>query len=124
MTKKGAANFLRWKFYEDLRMDKIKLHSLTASHPDYDHYGGMLDLLNGELYDGRTFDVEVDHFYHNGMGRFQGDDPFGEMKSGSVNPFPNPGWAFRLTILSSLICSMTSTLSHHHPTHSLGRSPT
>ena len=37
MTKKGAANFLRWKFYEDLRMGKISLHSLTMSHPDFDH---------------------------------------------------------------------------------------
>ena len=62
MTKKGAANFLRWKFYEDLRMGKIKLHSLTASHSDNDHYGGMLDLLGERLYDGRTFRTEVENF--------------------------------------------------------------
>ncbi|MEL7449464.1 MAG: hypothetical protein AAFN78_09660, partial [Pseudomonadota bacterium] len=89
MTKKGAANFLRWKFYRDLGMDRIKLHSLTASHSDFDHYGGMLDLLSGELYDGRTFDVEVAHFYHNGMGRFVGDDPLGKLKSGAIGPLPN-----------------------------------
>lgn len=88
MTKKGAANFVRWKFYEDLRESKIRLHSLTASHPDYDHYGGMLDLLSGKLYDGRTFDVEVENFYHTGMGRFDGSNPLGKMTSGSVDPFP------------------------------------
>ena len=91
MTKKGAANFVRWKFYEDLRESKIRLHSLTASHPDYDHYGGMLDLLSGELYDGRTFDVEVENFYHTGMGRFTGSNSLGRMNSGSVAPFPNSG---------------------------------
>ena len=92
MTKKGAANFLRWKFYEDLRLRKITLHSLTASHPDYDHYGGMLDLLGEELYDGRTFKVEVENFYHTGMGRFDDNDmPLGQMHRGQVPTLPNNG---------------------------------
>lgn len=89
MTKKGAANFLRWKFYSDLRMGRITLHSLTASHPDYDHFGGMLDLLSGQLFDGRTFDIQVDHFYHCGMGRFTGSDPLGKQRQGTVGAFPS-----------------------------------
>lgn len=92
MTKKGAANFLRWKFYEDLRMRKIKLRTLTASHPDLDHYGGMLDLLGEKLYDGRTFRTEVDVFYHCGMGRFDGANPLGRMQTGQTPPLPISGY--------------------------------
>lgn len=88
MTKKGAANFVRWKFYNDLRRNKVELESLSASHPDYDHYGGMLDLLRGELYDGRTFDVEVNNFYHCGMARFDAGNELGVMENGMVTPFP------------------------------------
>ncbi|MEL7498259.1 MAG: hypothetical protein AAFN77_11655 [Planctomycetota bacterium] len=89
MTKKGAANFLRWKFYEDLRMGKIELENLIMSHPDMDHYGGMLDLLGERLYDGRQFKVSVNNFYHGGMGRFYGTNPLGKTKSGTVAPLPN-----------------------------------
>lgn len=92
MTKKGATNFVRWKFYQDLKMRKIKLHSLTASHPDHDHYGGMLDLLGEKLYDGRTFRTEVDVFYHCGMGRFEGSNPLGALHSGQVAALPNSGY--------------------------------
>lgn len=90
MTKKGAANFLRWKFYEDLRQDRISLHSLTATHPDFDHFGGMTDLLSEKLSDGRQFKVEVENFYHCGMGRFDGDKAkcLGKTEPGRVAPFP------------------------------------
>ncbi len=77
MTKKGAANFVRWKFVEDLRQGGVKLANAIVTHPDEDHFGGMIDLLSGTLADGRTFGVEVDNFWHCGMGRFATDPPLG-----------------------------------------------
>ena len=87
MTKKTAANFIRWKFIQDLRMDRVSLDSIVVTHGDLDHYGGLIDLLSGRLYDGRRFDVEVGTLYHNGLGRFR-DSELGERVSGEVPPFP------------------------------------
>jgi beta-lactamase superfamily II metal-dependent hydrolase len=71
MTKKGAANFLRWKFIRDLRRDKVSLKSIVLTHADFDHFGGLIDVMAGTLYDGSRFDIEVENFLHNGLGRFQ-----------------------------------------------------
>jgi metal-dependent hydrolase (beta-lactamase superfamily II) len=72
MTKKGAANFIRWKFLDDLGREGVSLKNMILSHPDFDHYGGMLDVLAGKVMrPDRTFPVEVENFYHNGMGRLE-----------------------------------------------------
>lgn len=89
MTKKGAANFLRWKFLTDLRRQKVSLATVIVTHPDYDHYGGLLDVLSGTLFDGRTFEVEVENFYHSGMARFKAAPKLGKTAKGEVQPFPN-----------------------------------
>ena len=49
MIKKGAANFLRWKFIYELQKDSVVLANVIVTHPDFDHFGGLLDLLGGEL---------------------------------------------------------------------------
>lgn len=78
MTKKGAANFVRWKFVKDLRLPGVKLANVVVTHPDEDHFGGMLDVLSGTLADDplglRSFKVQVANFWHCGMGRFA-DNP-------------------------------------------------
>lgn len=88
MTGKGAANFIRWKFIRDLERDRVQLKNLIVTHPDYDHYGGCLDLLAGRLADGRTFDVEVGNLRHCGIGRFDDAPALGALQSGKVGPFP------------------------------------
>jgi beta-lactamase superfamily II metal-dependent hydrolase len=89
MTKKGAANFIRWKFIEDLGRDAVELENVILSHMDFDHYGGMIDLFAGEVQRPvRTFDVEVENFYHNGMGRFAAAPKLGAMVRGTVPPLP------------------------------------
>jgi beta-lactamase superfamily II metal-dependent hydrolase len=92
MTKKGAANFVRWKFVDDLGRGKVQLENVIVSHPDFDHYGGLLDLLAGRLHDGRTFPVEVANLYHSGMGRFAAAPKLGRTASGSVAPLPYPDY--------------------------------
>jgi beta-lactamase superfamily II metal-dependent hydrolase len=85
MTKKGLANFVRWKFMEDLGKQKVRLENLILSHPDYDHYGGMIDLLKGKVQrPDREFTVEVENFYHPGIGRFASTPRIGRIKSGTV----------------------------------------
>ncbi len=89
MTKKGAANFLRWKFQTDLGRRVVHLKNLILSHPDFDHYGGMIDLLNGKVQrPERTFEVAVDNFFHNGMGRFAKAPKLGKAMSASTGPLP------------------------------------
>ncbi len=59
------------------------------THSDYDHYGGLLDVLSGRLFDGRTFELEVENFYHSGLGRFKASPKLGETAQGEADPFPN-----------------------------------
>ena len=92
MTKKGAANFVRWKFIDDLQRDSVHLANMVVTHPDADHYGGMIDLLSGVLPDGRTFGIEVDRFWHGGIGRFKDGEKLGTVRADtSLLPLPNPG---------------------------------
>lgn len=58
------------------------------SHPDYDHYGGLIDLFSGKLYDGREFSIEVKTLYHSGLARFKDDPTLGRTTAGRVGPFP------------------------------------
>jgi beta-lactamase superfamily II metal-dependent hydrolase len=88
MTKKGAANFLRWKFQEDLKRDGVELEDIILTHPDFDHYGGLCDVLRGDLNDGRTFPVSVQTFYHSGMGRFADAPKLGATVRAEVAPPP------------------------------------
>lgn len=90
MTRKGAANFVRWKFIDDLRRDKVTLKNMVVTHPDADHYGGMIDLLSGALPDGRSFGIEVQNFWHCGIGRFKDGDKLGALRSDtSITPLPH-----------------------------------
>lgn len=88
MTKKGTANFLRWKFQDDLLQQTIALANVVVTHPDADHYGGLIDVFSGTLADGRTFPVTIDNFYHNGLGRFATAPKLGQTQAGEVPPFP------------------------------------
>ena len=91
MTRKGAANFVRWKFMEDLRRHEVELASMLYTHNDFDHYGGLIDVLSGTLADGRTFPVRVHNFYHNGMPLYDDAPRLGASVDGNVAPFPVPG---------------------------------
>ena len=45
-TRKNAADFVDWKFFEDYGQDTIALDAMIVSHCDADHYGGLWDLLD------------------------------------------------------------------------------
>jgi beta-lactamase superfamily II metal-dependent hydrolase len=111
MTKKGATNFIRWKFLDDLGKDAVSLKNVIVSHPDFDHYGGMLDLLAGKvLRPERTFPVKVENFYHSGMGRFSSEPKLGKMVQGSVAdlPFDDYGMGTDDQFITELLDGKTS----------------
>ncbi len=110
MTRKGAANFIRWKFITDLRRDAVELETVILSHPDYDHYGGLVDLFRGRLEDGRTFQVRFARFFHNGIGRFARSPSLGATTRGSADP-PPPipgGVSARGTFITELLSGRSS----------------
>lgn len=88
MTKKGAANFVRWKFLEDLREDRVTLANVILTHADADHYGGLVDLLGGRLPFHAPFAVEVGCFLHGGLARFRSRPALGRTRAGRVGAFP------------------------------------
>ncbi len=72
---KSAADFIDWKFFHDYRMDRIELDAMIASHNDYDHYGGLDDLLDVAQTDELdTRGISVEAFYHAGVSWWVGDD--------------------------------------------------
>ncbi len=90
MTKKGPANFVRWKFVDDLGEQGVRLENVVISHSDFDHYGGLINLLAGKVTrPDRTFPVEVAHLYHCGVARFADAPKLGAMASGKVYPLPH-----------------------------------
>ena len=118
MTKKGLANFVRWKFIDDMGKTKVKLHSVTLSHPDFDHYGGMINLFEGKVQrPDRTFDVEVENFYHPGMGRFKNEPNLGKTKSGTVAepPFDEYGVNGSDDFITELLSGKSSFKSPARP---------
>jgi len=122
MTRKGAANFLRWKFQDDFEQTAIALESVTMSHPDYDHFGGLTDVLAGVLppsagHPERRFEVRVENFYHGGMGRFASGDPLGRTRRGEVEPFPRGGHRMRRegTFITELLGGKTDFRSPARP---------
>lgn len=88
MLGKGAPNFIRWKFQNDLQQPGISLESVILTHPDFDHFGGFLDVLAGDLHDGRTFPIEVKNYYHPGLARFASEPTLGTTEPGRVAAFP------------------------------------
>jgi beta-lactamase superfamily II metal-dependent hydrolase len=88
MTKKGAPNFVRWKFLEDLQAKEVAFENVILTHGDADHYGGLIDLFEGRLPFHPRFDVGVRNFFHNGIGRFRARPALGRTRRGTVAAFP------------------------------------
>jgi beta-lactamase superfamily II metal-dependent hydrolase len=87
MLRRGAPNFLRWKFKTDLRRDRAQLENVLITHADFDHYGGFVDILAGEV-GGEPFPVDIAKLYHAGIGRFAAAPKLGAFVEGRVAPFP------------------------------------
>jgi len=98
MLKKGISNFLHWKFIEEIGGDSVALESVIVTHPDADHYGGLVDVFAGQTYEPdsstgeqkpqKSFDVTVENLYHCGLAKFAKGPTLGARVAGTVAPFP------------------------------------
>lgn len=76
---KIAADFLYWKMFVDqswknefnFRKRPFRLEAVVCTHPDYDHFGGFMDMTEKV----KLKTLEYGTIYHNGMGRFGGKTP-------------------------------------------------
>ncbi|MDX2507905.1 MAG: MBL fold metallo-hydrolase [Gammaproteobacteria bacterium] len=114
---KGAVNFIRWKFNRDLRKS-AEFASVVLSHPDFDHYGGLINLLSGDLGDGSAhFPVTVHNYYHSGMGRFDSTYALGMHHRGEIDSFPVGGFRLRRkdSFITELLGNHDSFANSAHP---------
>lgn len=116
MLHRGAANFLRWKFKTDLRRDRAVLENVLITHADFDHYGGFLDILAGQV-GGLPFPVEIANLYHPGIGRFAAAPKLGAFVEGRVPPFPRGERGIRRDgrFITELLSGKTSFRSPPRP---------
>ncbi len=71
---KSAADFIDWKFKKDYQSEAIVLDEVVSSHIDFDHYGGLADLLAITPDDSDGLDckqISVERFYHSGLSHWQ-----------------------------------------------------
>lgn len=67
-TGKSAADFVDWKFFKDYGTQTIALDAMISSHIDWDHYGGLDDLLDvAQAADLDCTAVTIEAFYHSGL---------------------------------------------------------
>ncbi len=95
-TGKSAADFVDWKFFKDYGHPHIVLDAMIASHIDYDHYGGLDDLL--DVAQERELDcqsVTIDEFFHSGLSHWRAFPPTAK----GLGPYTSQGgktWFTRL----------------------------
>ena len=95
-TGKSAADFVDWKFFKDYGATGIALDAMIASHIDFDHYGGLDDLLDvDQAAELDSSGISVDAFYHSGLSHWA---KFGTVAEG-LGPHEESGgrdWFTRL----------------------------
>jgi hypothetical protein len=87
-TGKIAFDFMKWKIFVDYSWRReitggpkpFAIDSLVVTHPDFDHFGGFLELPKKVLANSAFERITVDTIYHNGLGRFSG--PFTKYENG------------------------------------------
>ena len=98
MTGKNAADFVDWKFHDDYGHYAISLDAMVASHCDYDHYGGLWDLVRMDPAEDNELDcidVKIAEFYHAGLARWENRPGSNPPHRNGLGPNEN-GWFVRL----------------------------
>ncbi|HEV7233170.1 MAG TPA: hypothetical protein VGN36_02920, partial [Sphingorhabdus sp.] len=67
-TGKSGADFVDWKFNKDYGTDTIRLDAMISSHIDWDHHGGLNDLLDvAQISELDCTGITIEAFYHSGL---------------------------------------------------------
>jgi len=89
-TGKSAADFVDWKFAKDYGHTSVVLDAMISSHIDYDHYGGLDDILDvAQAHELDCQSISVEAFYHSGLshwaahaGQSEGLGPWSKTQDG------------------------------------------
>lgn len=120
---KIAADFLYWKMFVDqswknefgFRKGPFRLEAVVCTHPDFDHFGGFLD-MTGKL-KGAQRTLEFGTVYHNGMGRYSGAQATAYANGlGFGQLGPVEGAALPDAFLTALIDGFADVKSYSTPT--------
>jgi beta-lactamase superfamily II metal-dependent hydrolase len=98
MTGKNVADFVDWKFHDDYGHYRVSLDAMIASHSDYDHYGGLWDLVRMEAAEDNELsciDVAIGEFCHPGLSRWENRPGANPPHKDSLGP-NEAGWFIRL----------------------------
>jgi beta-lactamase superfamily II metal-dependent hydrolase len=95
-ARKSAADFVDWKFHKDYlspedhgdaNKDVIRLDAMISSHADWDHYGGLRDLVDSDI-EAEADELDclkttVEAFYHPGLcPQYTGTEKLGPKSDG------------------------------------------
>lgn len=98
MTGKNLADFVDWKFHDDYGHYRVSLDAMIASHSDYDHYGGLWDLVRMEAAEDNELgciEVALGEFCHPGLSRWENRPGANPPHKDSLGP-NDAGWFVRL----------------------------
>jgi beta-lactamase superfamily II metal-dependent hydrolase len=74
-TGKSGADFVDWKFAKDYGTDTIRLDAMISSHIDWDHHGGLNDILDvSQIAELDCQHITVEAFYHGGLSHWKAFD--------------------------------------------------
>ncbi len=98
-TGKSGADFVDWKFFKDYDTDTIRLDAMISSHIDWDHHGGLNDILDVvQIAELDCQNITVEAFYHSGLSHWKafGGEPAGLGPFTPKTPASAKKWFTRL----------------------------
>jgi hypothetical protein len=98
MTGKNLADFVDWKFHDDYGHFRVAVDAMIASHSDYDHYGGLWDLVRMDAAEDDELgcvEVVIGEFCHPGLSRWENRPGATPPHKDSLGP-NDAGWFVRL----------------------------
>lgn len=98
MSGKNAADFVDWKFFVDYGHYRVGLDAVVSSHCDYDHYGGLWDLVRRDAMEDPELDcieTRIGEFFHAGLSRWSEPDAADPPHRDGLGPHVD-GWFVRL----------------------------
>jgi hypothetical protein len=113
---KIAPDFLYWKMFVDqswknefnFRKAPFVFDALICTHPDYDHYGGFLDMTKHV----KLKTLQYNNVYHGGLGRFDGKTESYDGKKGHGQLGPVRGNALPDAYMTALIDGFSDILKY------------
>jgi beta-lactamase superfamily II metal-dependent hydrolase len=120
---KIASDFLYWKMFVDqswknefrFRKGSFRIDDVVCTHPDVDHFGGLMDMTERAV---QQKTLEFGTVYHNGMGRFSGKATAYENGRGHGQLGPVQGEDLPDAFLTAIVDSFDDVRRYSKPSNS------